>query len=81
MNTEPARLIPMSEFTGGNGADELISVTEARRRLGISPVKMRELIKKSVLSYERDPLDGRVKLISAQAVESLLRRSQRKTAA
>ena len=53
---------------------ELITVTEARRILGISANKMSALIGSGTLPYEQDPLDRRVKLVRRADVEGLMRR-------
>jgi len=52
---------------------ELITVTEARKILGISANKMSALISSGTLPYEQDPLDHRVKLIRRTDVEGLMR--------
>lgn len=52
-------------------ADDLIIAGEAQKRLGISKKKMAELLDKGILASEPDPLDKRVKLVSAAAVEAL----------
>jgi excisionase family DNA binding protein len=62
-------------------ADDLITVKEARAILGVSTRKMAELIKSGKLTYERDELDGRIKLVSRSAVEALAARSKREKAA
>jgi hypothetical protein len=51
---------------------ELITVTEARRILGISANKMSALIGSGTLPYEQDPLDRRVKLVRRADVEGLM---------
>ncbi len=53
---------------------ELITVTEARRILGISANKMSALIGSGTLPYEQDPLDRRVKLVRRADVEGLMRK-------
>jgi hypothetical protein len=53
---------------------ELITVTEARRILGISANKMSALIGSGTLPYEQDPLDRRVKLVRRDEVEGLMRK-------
>ena len=52
---------------------ELITVTEARKILGISANKMSALISSGTLPYEQDPLDHRVKLVRRADVEGLMR--------
>lgn len=53
---------------------KLITVTEARRLLGISANKMSALIGSGTLPYEQDPLDRRVKLVRRADVEGLMRK-------
>jgi hypothetical protein len=53
---------------------ELITVTTARRLLGISANKMSALIGSGTLPYEEDPLDRRVKLVRREDVEGLMRK-------
>ena len=53
---------------------ELITVTEARKILGISANKMSALISSGTLPYEQDPLDHRVKLLRRTDVEGLMRK-------
>ena len=53
---------------------ELITVTQARRILGISANKMSALIGSGTLPYEQDPLDRRVKLVRRADVEGLMRK-------
>lgn len=55
--------------------DDLIRTTEARKLLGVSTVKMTQLIKHGVFTVYSDLLDRRVKLISRSEVESLKHRS------
>ncbi len=52
--------------------DDLIKVTAARKLLGVSPMKMAQLIKDGFLRTFDNPLDRRVKLISRADVEVLL---------
>jgi excisionase family DNA binding protein len=58
-------------------ADDLITVGEARKILGVSTKKMAELIKNGKFTIERDELDGRIKLVSRAEVEALAARSKR----
>jgi hypothetical protein len=55
----------------GHRPDDLISTTEARKLLGVSTVKMTQLIKHGVFTVYADLLDRRVKLISRSEVEEL----------
>lgn len=55
--------------------DDLIRTTEARKLLGVSTVKMTQLIKHGVFTVYEDGLDRRVKLISRAEVETLKGRS------
>ena len=50
---------------------DLISVTEARTLLGVSRIKMAELIRKKVIRHYPYPLDRRVKLVSKAEVLAL----------
>lgn len=50
---------------------DLISVTGARKLLGVSRIKMAELLKNKVISHYPYPIDRRVKLVSKAAVMAL----------
>jgi predicted HTH domain antitoxin len=50
---------------------DLISVTEARRLIGVSRIKMAELIKKNIIQHYPYPVDRRVKLVSKGEVIAL----------
>jgi len=50
---------------------DLIPTTEARKLLGISTVKMAQLLKDNQIRHFPDPLDKRVKLVSESEVLSL----------
>lgn len=50
---------------------DLIPTTEARRLLGISSVKMAQLIKDGFVRHFSDPLDKRVKLVSRNELLNL----------
>ena len=50
---------------------DLITVAEARILLGVSTVKMSQLLREGIISYHPDPLDKRVKLISESEVVAL----------
>jgi hypothetical protein len=52
--------------------DDLIKVTAARKLMGISPMKMAQLIKDGFLHTYDTPLDKRVKLVSRAEIDSLL---------
>ncbi len=52
--------------------NDLIKVTAARKLMGVSPMKMAQLIKDGFLRTFDNPLDRRVKLVSRAAVDSLL---------
>ena len=52
--------------------DDLIKVTAARKLMGVSPMKMAQLIKDGFLRTFDNPLDRRVKLVSRAEVDSLL---------
>jgi excisionase family DNA binding protein len=57
--------------------DDLISVAEAREILGVSHTLMAELIKSGELTYEKNPLDRRSKLLRRADVEALAKRAGR----
>lgn len=50
---------------------DLITVAEARALLGVSRVKIAQLLKRGDLRSFSNPLDGREKLISRAEVEAL----------
>jgi hypothetical protein len=50
---------------------DLIKVAEARRLLGVSRIKMAELIREGHIRYFPYPIDKRVKLVSQAEVLSL----------
>ena len=50
---------------------DLITTSEARRILGVSAVKMAQLIKEGVIAHFPNPLDKRVKFVSKAEVEAL----------
>ncbi len=54
--------------------DDLITVAEARKLLGVSTVKIAQLLKNGTLRHFPNPLDGRVKFVSKAAVLELLPR-------
>lgn len=60
--------------------NDLITNTEARKLLGVSPIKMAELIREGVLSHWPNPLDKRVKLVSLKQVNNLLKLRGKKAA-
>jgi hypothetical protein len=55
-----------------NTPNDLITSTEARKLLGISPYKMSKLIKSAVVHTYPDPLDDRVKLVSKSEILGLV---------
>ena len=59
----------------GYRPEDLIRTTEARKLLGVSTVKMTQLIKDGVFTVYEDLLDRRVKLISRTEVKALKHRS------
>ena len=61
-----------------NWPEDLISVAEARKLLGVSTVKIAQLLRSNLLRHFPDPLDRRVKLVSQAEV---LRLKVRRTAA
>lgn len=50
---------------------DLITISEARKLLGVSAVKMAQLIREELIRYFDDPLDKRVKLVSKTEVLAL----------
>jgi hypothetical protein len=52
--------------------NDLIKVTAARKLMGVSPMKMAQLIRDGFLRTFDNPLDRRVKLVSRAEVDSLL---------
>jgi hypothetical protein len=56
---------------GNNQPVDLITTSEARALLGVSAVKMAQLIKNGVVRYFPNQLDKRVKLVSKREVLSL----------
>jgi hypothetical protein len=50
---------------------DLITATQARKLLGVSPLKMTKLLKDGALRLFSDPLDERKKLVSRAEVLSL----------
>jgi len=59
----------MQDSDGG----ELWTVGEAREYLKVSTNKMVKMLRSGVLPYERDPLDGRIRLVKRAHVEALAR--------
>lgn len=53
--------------------NDLITNTQARKLLGVSPIKMAELIRTGMLNHWPNPLDKRVKLVSRKEVDNLLK--------
>jgi len=51
--------------------NDLITTAEARRLLGVSAVKMAQLIRDGIVPHFPNPLDRRVKLVNKAQVESL----------
>jgi hypothetical protein len=59
-------------FTPMNKPNDLIKTKEARKILGISPLKMSKLLKNGTVRHFPDPLDERVKLVSKAEVLALI---------
>lgn len=55
-----------------NRPSDMIQVADARKILGVSTVKMAQLLREGVLRAFNDPLDKRVKLVSLAEIETLL---------
>jgi excisionase family DNA binding protein len=53
-------------------------VTEAAERLGVSRTKLWQMIRNKEITYQRDPLDHRRKLIDVEDINALLRRTGRR---
>ena len=51
---------------------DLITTSEARALLGVSAVKMAQLIRDGILRHFPNPLDKRVKFVSKEEVLSLI---------
>lgn len=51
---------------------DLITAAEARALLGVSAVKMAQLLKDGYIRHFPNPLDKRVKLVSKSEVEKLI---------
>jgi len=60
--------------------NDLITVAEARKLLGVSTVKIAQLIKDGYIRHFPDPLDKRVKLVSEAAVRALKLRGRKAAA-
>jgi hypothetical protein len=54
--------------------DDLITVAQARKLLGVSTVKIAQLLKSGMLRHFPNPLDKRVKFVSKAEVLALLPR-------
>jgi hypothetical protein len=54
-----------------NLPSDLMTATEARKLLGVSPLKMSKMLRDGVIRYFPDPLDERKKLVSKSEVLSL----------
>jgi hypothetical protein len=57
---------------------EKLTLTQARKYLGISFTKMTNMIRGGKISYEVNPLDLREKLVRRSELDELLRRAARK---
>lgn len=53
-----------------------VTMTEAARRLGVSLVKVRSLVREGILPVRANPLDKREKLVPLAAVEELALQGQ-----
>jgi excisionase family DNA binding protein len=71
----------VSKRTNDEG-EELLTVADAAKLLGVGRTKMSELIASGELPVVgKDPLDKRVRLIKRSDVDTLLKRSAKKDAA
>ena len=59
-----------------NKPNDLITLTEARRILGVSQTKIALLVRNRTLTHYQDPLDARVKLVSRAEVVALISREK-----
>lgn len=55
---------------------DLITLTAARKILGVSQAKMAAIIRKQTLTHYQDALDARVKLVSRADVLGLISREK-----
>ncbi len=60
---------------------DLMTTAEAQAYLRIGNKKMAKLLREDVLSWSKDPLDGRRRLVRRADVEALAARSTKKQAA
>lgn len=51
---------------------EKLTVTQAHKFLGVSPAKMTKLLNSKVISFQKNPIDMRQKLIKRSDLEALL---------
>lgn len=58
-----------------SGEEQVMTMTQAIRYLGVSPRKMSALIREKVIEYSIDPLDNRRKLLKVRDLDELKRRS------
>ena len=58
--------------------EQYVTVRDAREALGLSKVKMAELLRYGVLPWEPDPNDARAKLIPVSAIREFQREQERK---
>jgi hypothetical protein len=58
---------------------ELITLTEARRILGVSRMKVWRLVKEGTLTAISNPLDKRQKLVQRLQVEALILNTEART--
>lgn len=56
--------------------NDLVTLTEARKILGVSQVKIATLVKERILTHYQDALDARVKLVSRAEVLALISREK-----
>jgi hypothetical protein len=55
-----------------NLPSDLITATEARKLLGVSPLKMSKMLRDGTIRHFPDPLDERKKLVSKSEILSLI---------
>ena len=54
-------------------SDDLLPLTDAAEYLGVSRVKMSQLVREGTVPYVASPLDKRVKLVQREALDVLRR--------
>lgn len=55
---------------------DMMTVTQAREALGVSPTKMSDMLKRGELHATADPLDKRIRYIAVEEVNAIKARSR-----